>query len=165
LGLSEKELEILRCGGLLHDIGKIGTPDAILNKPGPLTREEYAIVQQHPIQGVRIVEPLQSLRNTIPMIRWHHERCDGRGYPDGLTAKEIPRSVRILAVADVYDAISSARPYRAAIPRRKCVELLRENAANGGLDPELVESFAQDIAQDIAQVVDDRSRADALLVD
>jgi putative two-component system response regulator len=158
-GLSEAEVAVLRSGGLLHDIGKIGTPDAILNKPGPLSREEYEIVQQHPMQGVRIVEPLQSLRNTIPMIRWHHERCDGRGYPDGLTAKDIPRSVRILAVADVYDAVSSARPYRPAIPGRKCLELLRENAANGGLDPDLAELFVEDIAE----VVDDRSRANAVL--
>jgi putative two-component system response regulator len=141
LGISPGQRELLRKGGLLHDIGKIGIPDAILNKPGALTPEEYAVIKQHPAQGVTIVEPLVSLQDTIPLIRWHHERQDGRGYPDGLRGEDIPLLVRILSVADVYDALSSARPYRSAIPHEKCLEMLRQDAQGGGLDADLVRAF------------------------
>ena len=137
-GLDAREKEILRQGGLLHDVGKICVPDAILDKPGRLTADEVAIIQRHPAQGVSIVEPLHSMKDVIPLIRWHHERCDGRGYPDGLRGDEIPLLVRILSVADVYDALSSKRPYRDAIPHRECLRLLSENASKGGLDPDLV---------------------------
>jgi putative two-component system response regulator len=141
LGLSDAEKHQLRRGAALHDIGKIAIPDAILNKPGPLTPDEQAVIRQHPEQGVRMVEPLESVRDVIPLIRWHHERMDGGGYPDGLTAAQIPPLVRILSVADVYDALSSDRPYRAGLGRDACLALLRENAAGGGLDPDLVERF------------------------
>jgi putative two-component system response regulator len=143
VGLSETEQEVLRKGGLLHDIGKINMPDAILNKPGALTAEEYGIVKEHPVQGVRIVEPLQSIRETIPLIRWHHERLDGKGYPDGLFGGAIPLLARILVVADVFDALSSERPYRPALPVPKCLDILRTTAAGGGLDPELVYRFCE----------------------
>jgi putative two-component system response regulator len=143
LGLSEAEQEVLRKGAVLHDIGKINISDAILNKPGPLTTEEYDIVKQHPVQGVRIVEPLHSIRETIPLIRWHHERLDGMGYPDGLFGGAIPLMARVLAVADVFDAVSSERPYRPALPLPKCLDILRTNAADGGLDPELVRCFCE----------------------
>ncbi len=141
IGIDTREKQILRQGGLLHDVGKICVPDIILDKAGPLTVEEVAIIQRHPSQGSTIVEPLHSMRNVIPIIRWHHERIDGRGYPDRLSGSEIPLLVRILSVADVYDALSSERPYRAAIPHHECLNLLHENAATGGLDPELVEVF------------------------
>ena len=141
LGLPDAEREVLRRGATLHDIGKICVPDAILNKPGPLTPEEYEVIRRHPEQGVRMVEPLESVRDVIPLIRWHHERADGRGYPDGLTIDQIPPLVRMLSVADVYDALGSDRPYRAGLPHRACVEILRSDAAGGGLDPELVEEF------------------------
>jgi len=144
IGLPDAEKEVLRRGGLLHDIGKINMSDSILNKPGPLTAEEYDIVKQHPVQGVRIVEPLRSIRDTIPLIRWHHERLDGKGYPDGLFGGAIPLLVRILAVADVFDALSSERPYRPALPQNDCLRILRENAAGGGLDPDLVRCFCED---------------------
>jgi putative two-component system response regulator len=140
--LERGQREVLRQGALLHDIGKISIPDAILDKPGALTAEEYAVVKQHTVQGARIVEPLRSLRETVPLIRSHHERLDGRGYPDGLRADQLSLPVRILAVVDVYDALSSLRPYRAAIPLPACLSILREGAAGGGLDPELVEHFA-----------------------
>jgi putative two-component system response regulator len=140
--LDRSQREILRQGALLHDIGKISIPDVILDKPGALTADEYEIVKQHTVQGARIVEPLRSLRETVPLIRSHHERLDGRGYPDGLRANEIPPLVRILAVVDVYDALSSLRPYRAAIPLPACLSILRESAAGGGLDGDLVERFA-----------------------
>jgi putative two-component system response regulator len=135
------ERELLQRGGILHDIGKISIPDAILNKPGALTPEERAVIEQHPAQGVKIIEPLESLRDTVPLIRWHHERLDGRGYPDRLQGDEIPHLVRILSVADVYDALQSERPYRAAMPHARCLEILRADAAGGGLDPDLVKLF------------------------
>jgi putative two-component system response regulator len=141
LGLSAPDLDILRRGGNLHDIGKICIPDAILNKPGRLTREEYDIVKEHPVQGVRMIEPLESCRELIPIIRWHHERMDGRGYPDRLMAGQIPLLVRVTSVADVYDALRSDRPYRSGLAHAECLAVLREDAAGGGLDPELVELF------------------------
>jgi putative two-component system response regulator len=141
VGISAADRDTLRRGGILHDIGKISVPDAILDKPGKLTAEEYAIIKQHPSQGVKMVEPLESLRDVIPIIRWHHERLDGRGYPDGLAGSEIPRLVRILSVADVYDALASERPYRAAMSLGECLRVLRSDAAGGGLDSDLVEQF------------------------
>jgi putative two-component system response regulator len=144
LGVPDREREMLHRGGLLHDIGKIAVPDAILNKPGPLTADEYEVMKQHPVQGERIIEPLQSLHDVIPLIRWHHERPDGRGYPDGLAGEAIPFLVRILSVADVYDALSSLRPYRRALSQAESLEQLRVTAAGGGLDSELVACFCND---------------------
>jgi putative two-component system response regulator len=141
LGLSATDLDVLRRGGNLHDIGKICVPDAILNKPGRLTKEEYDIVREHPTQGTRMVESLESCRDLVPIIRWHHERADGRGYPDGLTAAQIPLLVRVTSVADVYDALRSDRPYRHGLPHAECLTVLRQDAAGGGLDGELVEKF------------------------
>jgi len=111
-----------------------------------LTAEEFEIVKQHTVQGARIVEPLRSIRDTVPLIRWHHERLDGRGYPDGLPGERIPLIVRILSVVDVYDSLASARPYRAAMPHQRCLETLRLSAAEGGLDPDLVAAFSTAVA-------------------
>jgi putative two-component system response regulator len=141
IGLAAEDRETLRKGALLHDIGKISLPDAILDKPGALTAEEYEVVKRHPAQGARIVEPLRSLRETVPLIRWHHERPDGRGYPDGLRGDEIDRLVRVLSIADVYDSLASRRPYRGPIAPGDCLEMLRTTARGGGLDPDLVDSF------------------------
>ena len=107
--LMSAEMDLLRRGAVLHDIGKISIPDAILDKPGPLTPEEYDVVKRHPLDGVRILEGLKSIRAVLPLVRWHHERLDGAGYPDGLCGDQIPLLARILAVADVYDAVSSER--------------------------------------------------------
>jgi putative two-component system response regulator len=142
LGLSQAERQTLRRAAMLHDVGKLSIPDAILNKPGGLTDEEFVVVKQHPVQGVRIVEGLRSIRDTLPLIRWHHERLDGQGYPDGIAADTLPRLVRVLSVADVYDALTSERPYRPALPHEKSMHIMRRDAASGGLDPELVESFS-----------------------
>ena len=141
MGLSENDCEMLRQGALLHDIGKIAVPDAILDKPAALTDSEYAIMKRHPAKGARMVEQLQALHELIPLVRWHHERPDGRGYPDGLRGDEIPHLVRILSVADVFDALHSARPYRPAIPYADCLTILNKTARDGGLDPELVKCF------------------------
>jgi putative two-component system response regulator len=146
LDLPDNEREIIRRGALLHDIGKIGIPDAILDKPGPLTPEEFTIIKTHPVEGARIVEPLQSVRHLVPIIRWHHERIDGHGYPDGLHGDDIPLGVRIVSVADVYDSLSSVRPYRDAIPKQRCLTIMKEDALNGGLDPELVATFLEIMA-------------------
>jgi putative two-component system response regulator len=143
LGTAPAERELLRKGALLHDIGKISIPDAILNKNSTLTADEYEVVKGHAAQGAHIVEPLLSLRAAVPLIRGHHERMDGRGYPDGLVGAEIPPLVRALAVADVYDSLASERPYRPMLPHAACMELLHENALHGGLDPELVRLFAE----------------------
>ncbi len=141
VGLSADDLETLRKGSLLHDIGKLAIPDAILNKPGKLTAAEYASIKSHPLQGVRIIEPLQSLRDTLPLIRWHHERMDGTGYPDGKPGDELPLMVRVLSVCDVFDSLSSDRPYRSAIPLDSCLDIVRELAAGGAFDVELAEEF------------------------
>jgi putative two-component system response regulator len=146
LGLSDREREVLRRGGLLHDIGKISIPDAVLNKPGKLTATEYELVKDHAAAGAHIVEPLRTLRDALPLVRHHHERRDGRGYPDGLAGDAIPRLVRVLAVADVFDSLSHERPYRSALPHPLCLSVLRENALGGGLDPELVALFSEAVA-------------------
>lgn len=141
IGIPSEDWEILHKGALLHDIGKISVPDAILNKRGSLTSAEFKVVQQHPVTGAHIIEPLKSVRKVLPLIRWHHERMDGRGYPDGLQAGSLPLMVRILSVADVFDSLSSPRPYREAIDHEGCLEILKQEAAAGGLDPELVRIF------------------------
>ena len=143
VGLANSDVEILRQGSVLHDIGKINLPDAILDKPGPLTEEEYSLVKQHPVQGVRILEPLRSVRVLLPLVRWHHERIDGCGYPDGLRGEAIPLLVRILSVADIYDAVSSDRPYREAMTQAQAIGILQHEAAHGGLDRDLVRRFCE----------------------
>jgi putative two-component system response regulator len=151
--LSKGEVEMLRMGALLHDIGKISLPDTILNKPGPLTHDEHLVVQQHTLQGMHIVEPLRSIRHAIPLIRSHHERCDGRGYPDGLTGEKIPAVVRVLSIADVFDAISSPRPYRPALSHARCLDLLRKEARQGAFDPLLVEIFCEMMADGVERAM------------
>jgi len=153
IALPEDEWDSLRKGALLHDIGKVSVPDAILDKPSSLTPAEFDIMKQHTVQGARIAEPLRSVRDAVPLIRWHHERLDGRGYPDGLFAGSIPLLVRILSVADVYDSLSSARPYRGAIPHAQCMEIIERDAAGGGLDPELVRAFAKTITPNTVNVI------------
>ena len=143
IGLEPKEKETLRRGAVIHDIGKIRIPDAILDKPGRLTPAEYELVKQHPVFGEQIVAPLDSVHDVIPLIRWHHERPDGKGYPDGVAGGAIPFLVRILSVADVYDALASKRPYREALAHADCVKQLQALGAGGGLDPSLVDCFCR----------------------
>ncbi|MBN2167852.1 MAG: HD domain-containing protein [Actinobacteria bacterium] len=139
-GFSTQEVEEIRLAGLLHDVGKIGIPDKILNKPGPLSEEEYSAIKMHPTLSVRIVEPLPHLGNIIPMIYHHHERYDGKGYIEGMTGTEIPVGARILAVADAFEAMTSDRPYREALSRGEAIKELIEGAGSQ-FDPKVVETF------------------------
>ena len=143
LGMTEEELEDLRLGCLLHDIGKVAIPDRILLKPQRLSAEETEIMRQHPVTGEKICAPLKSLRRILPIIRHHHERMDGSGYPDGLRGEEIPLQARIVQIADVYDALIKDRPYRAALSSEEALEILRREAALGWLDSALVSKFSQ----------------------
>lgn len=142
LGMSDEDLQELRLGCLLHDIGKVAVPDNILLKPGRLNPEETEIVRQHPVTGEKICAPLKCLRAILPLIRHHHERMDGSGYPDGLYGEEIPLKTRILQVADVYDALTSDRPYREALSSEEALEILHQEAMYGWLDASLVWKFS-----------------------
>jgi putative two-component system response regulator len=142
LGMPEEELHDLRIGCLLHDIGKVAVPDEVLLKPGPLSAEEMQIVRQHPVIGEHICAPLKSLRHVLPVIRHHHERIDGSGYPDGLCGGEIPLKARILQVADIYDALIMDRPYRTALSPDEALVILYTEAARGWLDTSLVCEFS-----------------------
>jgi cyclic di-GMP phosphodiesterase len=143
LGLCGEALEELRLGCLLHDIGKVAVPDRILLKPGRLNPQETEIVRQHPITGEQICAPLKSLRPILPIIRHHHERMDGTGYPDGLYGGEIPLKARILQIADVYDALTNDRPYRKALTSREALGILHQEAMYGWIDASLVWKFSR----------------------
>lgn len=138
LGLPEVALDALYRGGMIHDIGKIGIPDAILLKPGPLDARETAQMQSHVVIGETIVRPLQSASTLLPIIRHHHEHFDGGGYPDRLRAREIPRLARIVSVCDAFDALVNDRPYRPRLPTDQAVSLLVHGAGHQW-DPEVVD--------------------------
>jgi putative nucleotidyltransferase with HDIG domain len=140
LGLSKDEIEQLHRGGLLHDIGKIGVPSSILDKQATLTEEEFAVIRSHPSKGVMILRPIPNLQRVLPLVSQHHERFDGKGYPRGLSGESISLQARILAVADVVDALVSERPYRGGWKREKVLEFTRENAGRH-FDPQVVEAF------------------------
>jgi putative two-component system response regulator len=137
MGLPERALDALYRGGIIHDIGKIGVPDAILLKPGPLTAEELGAMRRHTTIGESIVRPLRSGANLLPIIRNHHEHFDGHGYPDGLAGRAIPRLARIVAVCDAYDALVTDRPYRQARSVDEAISTLLDGAGKQW-DPEVV---------------------------
>lgn len=140
MGVEESELVHIRRGALLHDIGKMGIPDAILLKPGPLTDKEWEIMQKHPVYGYELLSPIDYLRNSIDIPYCHHERWDGTGYPRRLKKDEIPLCARIFAVVDIWDALTSERPYRPAWPLGKAREHLK-SLSGTHLDPKIVEIF------------------------
>jgi putative nucleotidyltransferase with HDIG domain len=140
LGLQGKEVDTVARAGLLHDIGKIGVPETVLRKAGALTPEEWALMRSHPVIGAQIVAPFDFFAAGGTIIRHHHERVDGSGYPDGLSGEAIPLGARIVAVADVYDALTSDRPYRQAMPRGEALTYLRAQAGVS-LDAEIVGMF------------------------
>jgi putative two-component system response regulator len=137
LGFCAEEVEALRLGAVLHDIGKIGIPDRVLLKPGPLDAEERAIVEEHPVIGDRLLEPLDLLASARPIVRHHHERWDGNGYPDRLAADAIPHAARIVAVADSVEAMSSRQLYRKPLTPAETVDELKRGSGSQW-DPELV---------------------------
>ena len=141
LGLPEEHLVALRRAGIVHDIGKLAVPEHILLKPGPLTPEERKVIEQHPAAGERICAPLRSFRHVLPIIRHHHEKADGSGYPDGLRGDMIPLTARILQTVDVYDALATARPYRKALAPHEAFRVMREEVHRGWWGGALVDEF------------------------
>ena len=140
LGLDENTRQHIHLGALLHDVGKVGIPDSILLKPGALTDEERRIMMTHPAIGKRILQPLGLPPTVIDLVYHHHERCDGNGYPDRLTCKKIPLAARIFAIVDVWDALTSDRPYRPAWSQEKTIAYVTEQAGKH-FDPDIVEKF------------------------
>jgi hypothetical protein len=141
LGLTERKLETLRIGALIHDLGKIGIDLSILNKPGHLTEEEFEEIKLHPALGQQICSPLKALQEVGDIIRHHHERLDGSGYPDGLRDEEISQNARIVAVVDVFDALTTERSYKKALSPEEALCIMREEAAQGQLDSRIVQEF------------------------
>jgi len=148
LDFLDKELVTLRRGGLLHDIGKIAIADAILQKKGPLTDEEYEIIKTHTTIGERICSPLKSLKPILPIIMYHHEKIDGSGYPAGLKGDEIPLNARIMGLVDCYDALITSRSYRPAMTREKAMRIIEAETSNGKWDPQLFEHLADLVMTD-----------------
>jgi len=138
MGLPEDQLVALRRGGMVHDLGKTAVPERILQKAGPLTEEEWAVMKKHPEIGERICQPMRSLSQVLPIIRYHHEKLDGSGYPDGLKSGAIPLTARILSTVDIYDALTTDRPYRAALSPEKAFEIMDEEVKRGWWDGALV---------------------------
>ena len=141
MGVKQSGLQALYRGGFLHDIGKVGIPDSILFKPGKLTAEEWVTMRTHTIRGEEICGHLQSLQPVLPLIRGHHERWDGSGYPDGLSGDQIPLLARVLQVADIYDALTSPRPYKPAYEPMQALDILESETSRGWRDPAVVATF------------------------
>lgn len=140
LGLSQAEQHTMEVAALVHDLGKIGVPDAILRKPGRLTDEEFEAIKQHPELGAIIVSAVPGLEDTLDAVRHHHERWDGGGYPSGLRGEETPLIARVMAVADAFSAITTDRPYRKGLPQDEALSILRAGAGTQW-DPECVAVF------------------------
>jgi response regulator RpfG family c-di-GMP phosphodiesterase len=141
--LDSASLLLLGVGGYLHDIGKIGIPDSVLFKPGRLIGPEWEIMRTHPVRGEEICAPLKSLRGVLPLIRHHHERWDGSGYPDGLRGAGTPLLARVLQVVDIYDALTHPRPYKQAYTSAHALEILQQETGRGWRDPEITSLFVR----------------------
>ena len=152
LGLRKRARDVLHWASLFHDVGKISVPDVILNKPGKLTEEEFSIIRQHPVVGHNVLSHIEQLREALPGIRHHHEKLDGSGYPDGLAGDQIPFTARIIAVADVYDALTSTRSYRPAMPTKKALDIMRQGSGNH-FDPRVLQVFLRK-HDEIARMLD-----------
>jgi putative nucleotidyltransferase with HDIG domain len=148
LGLDENELKMLKQGALMHDIGKIGIDEGILNKPAPLDDDEFEIMKQHPVMTAAIMKPLKRFQGYAEIAAWHHERWDGKGYPDGLEGEAIPLFARIVGIADTWDAMTGDRVYRQGMPIEKALGILREEADSGQWDPQLLREFIQMVADE-----------------
>ncbi|HUR33512.1 MAG TPA: HD domain-containing phosphohydrolase [Vicinamibacterales bacterium] len=159
IGASDEQLSALHRGGYLHDVGKIGVPDAVLFKPTGLTPEEYEVLKRHTVIGDRLCGDLRALSLVRPIVRHHHERLDGSGYPDGLRGDAVPLLAQIIAIVDEYDAITTSRPYRLALPPERAFDELAKDVKKGLLNPDLVEIFSAVSPEVIAATA---AEADAL---
>ena len=152
--LDSASLLSLYVGGYVHDVGKVGVPDSVLFKPGKLTPEEWEIMRAHPVRGEEICRPLKSLRPVLPLIRHHHERWDGSGYPDGLRGTEIPLLARVLQVVDIYDALTHPRPYKHAYSTVHALETLQEETDRGWHDKDILSLFVRMQRKMLARIAD-----------
>jgi putative two-component system response regulator len=143
LGLARTEIRDLMWGGYLHDIGKVGIPDAILLKAGKFNPEEWKIMQQHVLIGEKICKPLRTMQGVVPIIRHHHERWNGTGYPDGLVGEQIPYLAQVFQIIDIYDALTSERPYKKAMSPLEAIAIVEEETARGWRNPDLVKLFKE----------------------
>ena len=159
LGLSEDQLVALRRAGVVHDVGKIAVPDAILLKPGCLTPDELTIIREHSVVGERICAPLKSFRFVLPIIRHHHEKLDGSGYPDGLRGDAIPVTARVLQIVDVYDALTTDRPYKRAFSVTDALQTMKEEVAKGWWDPRIFGEFERLVTSGTANLLSKRAVA------
>jgi len=148
LGLPPEEITALRRAGAVHDVGKVAVPDAILLKPGRLTEDEWKIMREHPLVGERICQPLKSFRLVLPIIRHHHEKRDGSGYPDGLKGDQIPLTARVLQIIDVYDALTTERPYKRALPLAEALAIMDQEVKKGWWDQNLFAEFRRMVSKD-----------------
>jgi putative nucleotidyltransferase with HDIG domain len=151
LGLTEGEITTIRLGAYLHDVGKVKVPHEILNKPGRLTPEEFEVIQQHPVWGVELLAAIEFPWDIKPIIRWHHEKYDGSGYPDRLAGEQIPLGAQIIGIVDVYDALTTTRSYRPAMAPEEAIARMRETPSFW--HPELFESFLRAVAAPVAELV------------
>ena len=147
IGLSSEDLDVLRVGGYLHDIGKVGIPDRVLLKDGRLDTDEYDLMKSHTLIGDRLCAELRLLKRIRPIVRHHHERLDGSGYPDGLVGDEVPLLAQIMGIVDVFDAITTSRPYKPALAVEQACAALRDEVQLGWRRADLVESFVQLLAE------------------
>jgi putative two-component system response regulator len=141
LNLSQEQCIALRRAGVVHDIGKIGVPEHILLKKDALSEVEWVVMKEHPVTGERICSPLKSFRHVLPIIRHHHEKLDGTGYPDGLRGEKIPLTARVLQITDIYDALVTDRPYRKALSHAEAIQTMRSEARRGWWDKSLIDEF------------------------
>jgi putative two-component system response regulator len=148
MGLPQEEIRALRRAGIVHDIGKVAVPDSILLKPSRLTRNEETILRLHPVVGEQICASLKSFQRVLPMIRHHHEKMDGSGYPDGLRGNQIPLTVRVLQIVDVYDALSTQRPYKLALSAAAALGVMKNEVKKGWWDPEVYAEFEKMMTAD-----------------
>ena len=160
LGLSQELRVALRRGGLVHDIGKLSIPERILLKPGPLTPEERKIMEQHTVIGEKICAPLRSFRNVLPIIRHHHEKWNGSGYPDGLKGEQIPLTARILQVTDIYDALTTDRPYRKALSIDEAFAIMREEVKREWWDGSIVNELEAMVNESEASLIGGKASRD-----
>lgn len=161
LGLPEDQIIALRRAGVVHDVGKIAIPDAIILKPGSLTPDEWKLMQEHPVVGERICAPLRSFRSVLPIIRHHHEKFNGSGYPDGLVGEAIPITARVLQVVDVYDALTTVRPYKPAFSITDALQTMKQEVAKGWWDPHIFDQFERLVRSGTARFLSHSAAAGA----